>query len=351
MTPGAPTDELLFRYVAGLASASERGAVDAWVRADPSNEQRLDDVRRIWAASRGAPSRDVDRMWTRLHASIDPGRTSGAVGPGSAHAVPRIARPEGSTRSRAAWAAAGIVLVAGAAALLKLPAPRVHASAAAPSHVYATGRAQTANVRLRDGTRVVLAPESRLTVPDAFGDSDRTVSLDGQAVFDVVHDPAHPFRARAKGAVAEDIGTRFELRAYGDEQGVSVIVTAGAVTFGHASGAASNGAAEGVVVRRGERARTDGPDGTTVLDHVPAELTDWTTGRLSFAKTPLADVARTLGRWYDLDVRVPDAAMRARPVTADFDTQSPREMVAALATAVGGRVEQEGRTLTIRPNR
>lgn len=351
MTPDAPTDEVLFRYIAGLCSASEQSAVEAWLRDDPRNELHLDDMRRIRAASRGTPSRDVDRMWTRLHASIDAARESGTAPSGPARAVPRVARLSAGTRSRAVWASAAVVLVAaGVAAFVRLSRAGASAPPAATSHVYATGPAQTATVRLRDGTRVVLAPESRLSVPDAFGDSERVVNLDGQAFFDVVHDGAHPFRARAKGAVAEDIGTRFELRAYGDEQGVSVIVTAGAVTFGHASAAATGGAAEGVVVRRGERARTDGSGGPTVLDHVPADLTDWTTGRLSFAKTPLADVARTLGRWYDLDVQVPDAAMRARPVTADFDTQSPREMVAALATAVGGRVEQAGRTLTIRPN-
>lgn len=348
MTPGAPTDELLFRYVAEQCSAPERGAVEAWLRSDPANERRLEDVRRIWHASRGPRSRDVDRMWTRLHAAVESPEPVAGV-PAARRTLPRIARLSATTRSPAVWAAAAaIVFAAGVATFLRVSKPGAHRSAVAAGQTYATGPAQTANVRLRDGTRVVLAPESRLTVPDAFGDADRVVDLDGQAFFDVVHDSARPFRARAKGAVAEDIGTRFDLRAYRDEQGVSVIVADGAVTFGHVAGTASNGSAEGVVVRRGERARTDGPNGATVLDHVPADVTDWTTGRLSFDKTPLAEVARTLGRWYDLDVQVPDSAMRTRLITADFETQSPREMVAALATAVSGRVVRDGRRLTIR---
>ena len=352
MTPDGPTDELLFRFLAQLCTASERAAVESWLRGDPANGARLEDIRRIWLASRPAPSRDVDRMWTRLRANVEsavPSHSFSADGHATERTPPRIARLSARTFPAGAWAAAVIVLVAGAAIVVSLSRtePAVHTPAAA--HTYATGTAQTANVRLRDGTRVFLAPMSRLTVPDDFGGGpERLVELDGQAFFDVIHDAAHPFRARAKGAVAQDIGTRFDMRAYDDESGVAVIVASGAVTLGHFSADSGSRGAEGVVVKRGERGRTDGPGGVTTVDRVPLSLVDWTEGRLSFAKTPLAEVARTIGRWYGLDVSVPDAALRARLITADFDTQSPKEMVGALATAVGGTVVQEGRTLTIR---
>jgi ferric-dicitrate binding protein FerR (iron transport regulator) len=60
-------------------------------------------------------------------------------------------------------------------------------------------------------------------------------------------------------------------------------------------------------------------------------------------------IARTIARWYDLDVQIADVRLQRRLVTADFDTQSPKEMIAALATAVGANVERHGRTLVIRP--
>ena len=355
MTPEAPTDELLFRFVADLCPAPERAAVEAWLRADPANDSRLDDLRRIWAASRPTPSRDVDRMWTRLRAAVEPAGEP-AIAFRDHHAaaertVPRIAGMSSRTFPPATWAAAVVVVAAGAAFVASLSHSSAPGRATRPAHTYATGPAQTANVRLRDGTRVFLAPQSRLTVPDDFGGAERLVDLEGQAFFDVVHDAAHPFRARAKGAVAQDIGTRFDLRAYADDPGVVVIVASGAVTLGHFAGDSAARGAEGVVVRRGERGRTGGTDSTTTVDRVPLSLVDWTDGRLSFAKTPLAEVARTIGRWFDLDVRVPDAALRGRLITADFGTQSPKEMVGALATAVGGTVVQDGRTLTIRSAR
>lgn len=354
MTPDAPSDELLFRFIAELCSASERGAVEVWLRRDPANERRVDDVRRIWLASRPVPARDVDRMWTQLRAAANvepPAARSFDVPTGERK---RRTSPAGlarwSTRTfpAATWAAALVLLAASAAAFFSLARSSPSTRAAVAPRLYATGPAQTANIRLRDGTQVILAPASRLTVPDDFGARERGVDIDGRAFFDVVHDSAHPFRVRAKGTVTEDIGTRFDVSAYDDETGVVVIVADGTVALGRLGADSASRGAEGVIVNRGERGRAGGPDGTTTVDRVSLNLVAWTEGRLSFAKAPLAQVARTIGRWYDLDVRVPDAALRGRLITADFETQSPKEMVVSLATAVGGTVVQRGRTLTIR---
>jgi ferric-dicitrate binding protein FerR (iron transport regulator) len=349
-----PTDELLFRFIAERCSASERELVEAWLR-DPANGRRLDDIRAIWLASRATPSRDVDRMWTRLRAELDDADQPGDADAGAnAHAAERAApHPSltglsGRAFSSGTWAAALAAVAATAALVVSLSHPDAPAAVPAAAHTYATGPAQTANVRLRDGTRVTLAPQSRLSVPDDFGARERSVTLDGEGFFDVVHDKAVPFRVLAKNATAEDIGTRFEVSAYQDEAGVTVIVADGAVTLGHLRPDSSARGAEGVVVKRGERARAGGPDGTITVDRVSLDLVAWKEGRLSFVKTPLSEIARTIGRWYDLDVRIADGTLRQRPITADFDTQSPKEMIGALATAIGGRVEQQGRVLTIR---
>jgi transmembrane sensor len=357
MTSDAPTDELLFRHLAHQCSAAERAAVEGWLRRDPGNERRLDDMRRIWLASRPVPARDVDRMWTRLRAAASveqPIARSFAAPIGERQRRTPTAGParwSARTFPATIWAAALVLLAGSAAAFFSFARSSPSTRPAAAPRVYATGPAQTANIRLRDGTQAILAPTSRLTVPDDFGSGERSVDIDGRAFFDVVHDAAHPFRVRAKGTVTEDIGTRFDVSAYDDDIGVVVIVADGTVALGRLGADSAARGAEGVIVSRGERGRVGGPDGTTAVDRVSLKLIAWTEGRLSFAKTPLAQVARTIGRWYDLDVRVPDAALRRRLITADFETQSPKEMVASLATAVGGTVVQSGRTLTIRAAR
>lgn len=368
--PDSPTDELLFRYVTGSCSSHEHAEVEGWLRRDPANGRRMEDIRRIRLASRPQPSRDVDRMWTRLHDATR--RVESAAECVTEPLRARPARAGGAGRGFTAMPAAPVPAVVVAAAIVLLAggafvALRTHWAPVAPARVsvqtYVTGPAQTANIRLRDGSTVRLAPESRLRVPDDYGDHARLVALDGEAFFSVIHDAAAPFRVRAKGAIAEDIGTRFDVRAYDDESGVVVIVADGAVAVGRTAASDTTGGgfagdaglagdarsgAEGAIVRRGERARIGGPDSTTTVDRVPLRVMDWTDGRLTFDRTPLAEIARAIARWYDLDVRVADVALGRRLITADFDAQAPKEMVDALATATGAEVEQHGRVLTIR---
>jgi ferric-dicitrate binding protein FerR (iron transport regulator) len=63
----------------------------------------------------------------------------------------------------------------------------------------------------------------------------------------------------------------------------------------------------------------------------------------------LPEVLATIGRWYDLDIRVPDPALASRLVTAEFSTQSAGEMINALAIAMDASVERHARVVTLRP--
>src|SRR5439155_11312342 len=87
-------------------------------------------------------------------------------------------------------------------------------------------------VRLSDGTRVSLAPESRLTVAADYDRVARTVALEGEAYFIVVHNAARPFVVGAGAAIVRDPGTRFVVRAFGNEPSVRVLVTQGEVRLG-----------------------------------------------------------------------------------------------------------------------
>src|SRR5262249_20816465 len=94
----------------------------------------------------------------------------------------------------------------------------------------ATSIGPRATIALGDGSRVVLGPRSRLSMPEHFGDGPRDVTLDGEAYFTVQHDAAHPFRVHAAGGDIEDVGTRFVVRAYAGEATVRVIVADGQVS-------------------------------------------------------------------------------------------------------------------------
>ena len=343
-----PSDALLARYVAGECTPTEAREVEQWCRTSPAHEARLDTLRAIWNARRAPRSWDVEGIWARVR------RTMRA----DARRAPAFGRhlKDGHERRwlAAPLAAAAVLLLLAGAALAVLNSRR--RPPLAPMREYATARGQRGTLQLPDGSRLMLAPQSRLRIPVDFGRDVRELSLDGEALFTVAHDSTRPFRVRAKGAVAEDIGTRFDLRAYAEDSLVAVAVAEGAVALGRgavpAEMARRDGrpVAEGIVVRPGEIA-TLAPDGavTTARGAAVADYLAWADGRLHFANVPLPEVLRSIGRWYDLDVRVEGPALATRSITAEFSLRSADEMLQALALAVDARLTRAGRVVTLRP--
>ena len=76
---------------------------------------------------------------------------------------------------------------------------------------FSTARGEHRSVTLADGSRIDLAGATRLSV--RLRTASRSVTLEeGEAVFDVAHDPARPFQVAAGPSRIEDIGTEFDVR-------------------------------------------------------------------------------------------------------------------------------------------
>jgi transmembrane sensor len=291
---------------------------------------------------------DVDAMWSRVRArAVDapdepadraPLRGAARTGPGW---VGRVA------------AAASLLIIVGSGTLIVRARLASRASAVATTAgQYSTSRGQYATIRLTDGSEVTLAPESHLTISGKFAQDAREMTLDGEAIFSVRHDAAHPFRVRARGALIEDVGTRFDLRAYPDDAGVTVAVVEGSVSLGGATSPSPRVPARraAIVLKAGDIGTIDG-DGNpeSVKDGQASTYLDWANGKLSFVDRPLPDVLRTIARWYDLDIRVTDRRLSRRLVTAGFSRQSSSDVLNALAIALDATVERNGRAITLRP--
>lgn len=292
---------------------------------------------------------DVDALWERVRArTVDARATTDertgthAVG-GGARRIPRWVYVNAAT-----------LLLCAAGGMWFVSAQHRAAPAGAGEHrgEYQTSRGQYATIRLADSTAVTLAPESHLSVSARFGEGAREIALEGEAMFVVRHDAAHPLRVRARDASIEDAGTTFDVRAYPGDDDVTVAVSEGsvAITRGGESAAPTHDMHPAITLAAGF-VGTLGRHGTVSSVRTPdvANLLSWARGQLSFTDRPLPEVLRTIGRWYDLDIRVSDARLAHRLVNAEFSTQSPAEMIDALAAAVDATVERRGRVVTLRP--
>src|SRR5258708_10393461 len=84
-------------------------------------------------------------------------------------------------------------------------------------------------VVLPDGSKVWLNNASSLRFQTAFTGGERVVELSGEAYFDVVTNPAMPFRVKEGSLTVEVLGTHFNIKAYSDEVTKKTTLLEGAV--------------------------------------------------------------------------------------------------------------------------
>lgn len=88
------------------------------------------------------------------------------------------------------------------------------------------------SVVLSDGTRVVLNAGTTLAYPSAFVSGNREVEICGEAFFEVAPDKKRPFIVTAEHLKIRVMGTKFNVKAYKEENAIEVTLTEGKVGVG-----------------------------------------------------------------------------------------------------------------------
>jgi transmembrane sensor len=342
---------LLARYLAGDATPTERDAIERWASASPQRTAELTALRRWWNASRHVPSADrVDTMWHQLAKQLREDDSSASTpAPQRQRVAPRFTtertRWTTSTNRWGAIAAAIAATIVGAATVIQLSRDRTEqapAIATAAPREYATARGEHKTVNLVDGTRVRLGYASRLVVQPFGPAGKRELRLEGEAVFDVVHDERRPFIVHAGNSITEDLGTVFSIRAYPGAASVRVVVMSGSVALRSDSGRDS------VVLTPGQLGRLD-TTGRLEVEHKAdtSAALDWLKGRVVFQSTPLSDVAAELSRRFDVDIRISDSTLARSRITIDSPLRSLPELLDAATMALQVRRRADGSVIVI----
>lgn len=346
---GAPLEadwEAIARFLAGESDPVESASVRAWLATHPEDAALVDAVkaRSVHVEQRADVVVDTERalvsVRARMAAEAPADTTSGprlTVERGGAPRAGGVSRP-----AARAWRTWGFAAAAGLAAVAVIAQFR-GADEPASAREYQTAVGQRDSVQLPDGSTVMLAPGSRLTLAANYGEATREVTLDGAAYFDVKHDAAHPFTVHTSSADIRDIGTAFSVKTASDGE-VAVDVTHGIVAL-----SARRTASAPVELHAGDRGVLARESVTVRRGTVTAEDVAWTRGQLSYRDASLSEVRADLLRWYGLTLEVPDSALAARTLTASFRGDSAAQVVRVISLALGADAMQQGDTVTLRP--
>lgn len=292
-------------------SVAERRDFDTWLAADAAHVSAFAQAELLWNELGGLTDDDeLKRAW---HAALR-----------SAHnSMRRTAR-----RRRLAIAAsfAGVLVVATSIWILG------HRST---MQRYTTARGEQRSIMLADGSRVMLNTDTVLDVK--LGARVRSVHLlQGEALFDVVHDVSHPFVVHAGGNTISDLGTRFDVNDGGQQTTITVLE-------GSVNVARGNQATQ--LTRDQQLIAGDGIWRQATAD--PTMTTSWSRGQLVFSATPLAEAIADANRYAQERLTIADSRLESIKVSGEFRIGNTQAFLRALESAFPIRAEQSGKTIRL----
>lgn len=162
---------------------------------------------------------------------------------------------------------------------------------------------------LPDSSHVELNSGSSIRYGWRFG-KNRTVRLDGEAFFDVAEE-ARPFVVRTFNAEIQVLGTRFNVRAWPDDQERSTRVT---LVKGRVTLSSNRHPDRAVTLAPGETRRVDADvtqvDPLTTLDVTVEEATAWRRGDLIFKDLPLGMLLQEIERRFAVNLSVHPSSLQ-----------------------------------------
>jgi transmembrane sensor len=340
---------LLDRLLAGHASDAEVARLDLWLSASPELRAQIDELRHALAESPKIEPRSLSELRFRAAAIRRLADDHHSTRVRAIGRWPATGVSQASTNWRSAPAALAAVAVVAVVAMVGASLWRFGVPQQRPPQQFrefTTTAGNRASVVLRDGTRLVLGPATRVRVPAEFGLQTRTVDLDGEAYFAVVHDARLPFTVRAGNAITTDVGTMFDVRAYVSDPAVRVAVAEGSVVVRSTSALRSDAEPSSLTV--GDVAVVSATGAPRVTHHADvASLTAWRDGQLVFRRTPLAEALVELSRWYGVTISAP--GIETRQITATVDQRTVTAALDMLAPAVGARYSLAGDAIVLTP--
>lgn len=201
-------------------------------------------------------------------------------------------------------------------------------------------------VLLSDSTEVWLNAGSKISFPQTFADNKRLVTLDGEAHFTVTKDTERPFVVETSQLSVKVLGTRFNVKAYSDEEKVTTTLTSGKVEVLAQS-------QHSRILQPNEQLTYDKKTSSIRISTVDAAgVESWITGKVIFTNATPNEIYRTLERRYNtvIDDGAMSASSAQRYTVKFLKEENLDEMLNILSDIIGFTYRKsENKIVLIKP--
>jgi transmembrane sensor len=202
-----------------------------------------------------------------------------------------------------------------------------------PTVIYATQAGERKTFDLTDGS--VLALNVATEVEIRFSDRARHVTLRrGEALFKVAHDKTRPFTVATADGEVVALGTRFQVRD--DDARITVTLLEGSVAVNRPE------LQQRTLLVPGEQLNFVTGETAVARRNVDTDVvSSWSTGRLRFRGTPLAEVLAEVNRYSARKIRIDDSSLHGTPINGAFAIGDSESVADALAVLLNLHVSHQ----------
>lgn len=303
---------LIAKYLGDNATAEEIAELETWVKDSTSNWDYFMKVKNIWHS---------------LDKSIDPSDIS------TANALDVVMKQISKESTiihlwkyfQTAAAILIIPLILGGLFWQKF---NTHDKVAVAYKEVSTSNGTRIAFNLDDGTKVWLNAGSSLKYPDKFISKQRSVCLKGEAYFEVKSDESKPFIVNTQSIVIKATGTKFNVRAFLDQNKSEVSLLSGKVSV------LKSGITDNAIITLLKP--NQHLDYNIILQQGAVEQGDqykyiaWRDGKLLFRNDPLSDVLDRIGEFHNVHFQCTNKKLLEYRYHITFQNESLPEILEIL---------------------
>ena len=205
-------------------------------------------------------------------------------------------------------------------------------------------------VELPDGSIVTLQPKSHLRYDKAFRQDTRTVTLSGQAFFDVTPNPKRPFLVFTEDVVTRVLGTSFTVTTLPGQPAI-VSVRTGQVAVYTRQGfvQASNRPNDALLLTPNQQATFDKTAGklTKKLVAQPLPIPATLPNTLNFENRPVTEVIAELEKIYGVRITCDYEQLSQCRVTVLLENEPLFDQLSLLCKLIDGQYQIANTTVTL----
>jgi ferric-dicitrate binding protein FerR (iron transport regulator) len=199
---------------------------------------------------------------------------------------------------------------------------------------------EKAKVTLADGSRVWINSGSSLTYDHSFNRKQRMVSLDGEAYFEVAKDPQRPFIVHTREMEIQALGTTFNVSAYSNENYSSAVLVEGKIKVSRGG--------QAKILTENQRAIVDKNNHLLLTNKVFAsDFIQWKDGNLYFENSSFDEIANTLSRVFNVEIRFASEKLRSIRFTGTLGNSSIRNALDILSLTSSMHYEMNGTVIEL----